>query len=313
MNNRNNVLSYSLTLLFKLSLSPIKVITFGFQHSKVKLYTFSTMEFEKEYHTLCVSLNEFDIEAIYHLFKSATSNLHRIQLVEELAGTYQCLADFLKKPSTLRQQEQLRPRKSSHRCLLALSIAGELFQRNALGEGTNSCNQSIYFGDGESLALAYGNRSRFFYNMKNETNCLYSLRDIQLALDTGNYPKNIEYELRERQGDCWLKMRDKRQAIVCYSLARDLLVNRPIDDPTKLAAILSKLGKFSNTNVDINESAISDIKWIEGKLMEKRVKVPKLSGLTNPLIPSATTAVKLCHIPGKGRGLVATEDLRIGK
>lgn len=59
----------------------------------------------------------------------------------------------------------------------------------------------ILLGEGDSLALAYSNRSLVLYESRK---WLEALRDIQLALD---HQKNLEFKLRKRQGDCWMELK----------------------------------------------------------------------------------------------------------
>ena len=127
-----------------------------------------------------------------------------------------------------------------------------------------------------------------------------------------NYPKHLEYKLRGRQGNCWFLLKEKKLAIASYKLAKDLLIAYPIEDLTKLEDISSKLNKFGIPIDSVGDIMIDDIKLIEQKILEERRVPPNLNKERHPEIPSISSAIKLTDIAGKGRGFVATENLKPG-
>lgn len=180
------------------------------------------------------------------------------------------------------------------------------YQKKQNSNALLSYNQSLFVGEGEALSLAYANRSAVFHDM---ADWLHSLRDIQLAIDHG-YPKRLEHKLRERQGNCWLKLGNVKQAYISFIQARDLLISSVDTDQGKLAGIMSKLKDLGDVNGQVSETLSA--KEIERHVMETRRQPPPLNKPRNNLLPSASTSVDLVDRSGRGRCLVATEDLEIG-
>ena len=265
------------------------------------------MDFDSEFANMCAKLGEFKTQVIRRMFMTADSDADRIVMIAGMAREYDCLSMLLEKSYASHQLEQLKPLKATTLSSENRAKGNHSFQNKLYFDAISFYNQSILSGEGESLALGYANRSVAFFDTGD---WLYSLRDIQMALDN-NYPKKLQYKLRERQANCWFLLKDKKQSMISYMLARDLLIAHPIEDQTRMANIVAKLNKFSDTKVDIGDS-MTNIKWIEQEVMKKRDMPPILHKSGNPMMPSASSAVKLINIPGRGRCLIATEDLQLG-
>ena len=248
-----------------------------------------------------------EVEIIFRNFKSANSDRSRIQLVEELSQKYPSVNAFVKRSYSLHDKELAKPLKNPTLSADSRNKGSGFYRKKLFTQAILHFNQSILSGEGESLALGYANRSVAFFDTGN---WLHSLRDIQMALDN-NYPKKLQYKLRERQANCWFLLEDKKQAVISYMLARDLLIAHPIEDQTRIANIVAKLNKLNDTKVDVGDS-MTDIKWLEHEIMKKRNVPPVLNGETNPSIPCASSAVQIGSATGKGRCLQATKDIKIG-
>ena len=267
-----------------------------------------SMDFDSEFLKVTVELGVLNMVNINRVIKMMESNTERILMIAEICNKYPCLSSLLKQSYSLHQQEIAKPLKTATLSDTYRLNGNDFYKKKLKTQAMGSYNQSIQVGEGEHLALAYANRSAVLYT-NNEW--LYSLRDIQLALDN-NYPKHIEYKLRERQGNCWFLLKEKKLAIASYRLAKNLLISYPIEDTTKLNNISTKLSKFEVVD-DSVENVIGDVKLIEEKIKEQRRVPPKLYGESkNRFFQCASSAVELSEIPGKGRGLIATEDIELG-
>ena len=83
--------------------------------------------------------------------------------------------------------------------------------------------QSITYApeNGPELSLAFANRSACLYHNKNYEKCL---QDIKLALNY-RYPKNLEYKLLQRKGQCLTKLKrfnEAEEALIEANKALDL-------------------------------------------------------------------------------------------
>lgn len=268
---------------------------------------FPVMDFKTNFQELCIDIGEANRKSVLKSVSSASSDRERIELVAKLAELYGVCSPLLLNLGSVNKEELEKPRKISAQSHDYRLKGNDLYKEKLYPQANYLYTQSILLGEGESLALSFANRSVIFYETGDY---LHSLRDIQLAIDH-NYPKNLEYKLRERQGNCWLKLKDKKQAVISFSLTRDLLVAYPIPDSSKLSNVMSRLNQLGNPLVDV-ENLVIDVESIEEKIASKRRVPPQIHANANPLIPCASTCVKLSYISGKGRGLIATEDLKPG-
>lgn len=269
------------------------------------------MDFDQQFMKLCLENREvFSNKAIENQFKTLENNKARIEAVHEMAKRHPCLSSFFERTRSLHQKELVKPLKSSILSEDLRAKGNNFSKRKETSRATSSYNQSIFWAEGESLALAYADRSLFFYETGD---WLHSLRDVEFAL-VNNYPKHLEYELRDRQGDCWSKLNQKQLAINSYCLARDSINTHQVNDPSKLENVLAKLRKLGPIDVHTRDP-IDSISLIEKMIKEKRNVIPTLFGDQNPLNPSASTVVRIhdeMALPNRGRCLTAAQDLKPG-
>lgn len=269
-------------------------------HSKLK------MNFESHFAKIISNLtqNRMDLAAIDKTFHSCSNNSDRIQIVLEMDKTTNALQ--LQYAIYLHQQEIRKPQKSNQLSTSIRSEGNTLYHRKQSSRALLCYNNSILVGEGVSLALAYGNRSAVLYDMKHWH---HSLRDIQLALDQG-YPKELEYKLRERQGNCLLKINNTSQAFISFSQAKDLLTSSS-EHPGKLAAIEKKLKKLEPIG-NISSMKLEDIEKSIIQFDEVRKATPDKIRGTNPLLPCASEFIELAQFQNRGRSLIATQELDPG-
>lgn len=263
------------------------------------------MDIDSLFQQICCDLksNGTDIRDISDKFRSCSSDLQRVRLVLQLQEVTARLEESLERA----RLETSKPGKDENLSTSHRVEGNNYYQKKLNSKAISSYNQSLLVGDGESLALAYANRSAAFHDT---ADWFHSLRDIELALYHG-YPKHLEHKLRERQGHCWLKLGNTNQALISYSRARDLLVSSDKIQPDKLASITSKLSHLGDMMIEVSQSI--EIEAIEQEIIKKRRSAPQLNRERNHLLPSASTSVQLTETLGRGRCLVATEDLKPGK
>lgn len=262
------------------------------------------MDFDNLFTQICHDLGKTGgISEISARFSTCSTDAQRISFVLAMNTVQSCLQEQV----NLAKQEISTPCKS-HSLSTSHRVEGNNhYQKKLNWKAISSYNRSLLVGEGESLALAYANRSAVFHHM---SDWLHSLRDIQLALDQG-YPKHLEHKLRERQGNCWQELGHNTQAIISFNLAKDLLESTAQQD--KLISIMSKIDKLVDvSHIGVTKS-MSNAMSIEQEIIKKRRLAPELNRDTNILLPAASTSIELTDSANRGRCLVATEDLHIGK
>lgn len=263
------------------------------------------MDIDSLFEQICVDLKtNGTVRKSSDKFRACSSDPQRVSLV---LGMKEVTAR-LKESLQLAQQEISKSGKSQNLSTCLRLEGNSHYQKKQNFKAISSYNQSLVVGEGESLALAFANRSAVFHDTGD---WLHSLRDIQLALDLG-YPKHLEHKLRERQGHCWSKLGDSSLAFSSYNLARNLLASSENgQQPDKLASIVSKLTKLGDVKIEVNQ--ITNVKSIEEMIIGQRRLAPELNRERNPLLPCASASIELSDSFGRGRCLVATEDLKPGK
>ena len=265
----------------------------------------SRMDFDTLFNQICSDLGKNgDVKEISSQFSSCATDCERISFVLGLEKVKAALQERI----TITKQEISRNGKSqdlstSHR------IEGNAYYKKKLNsKALNSYNRSLLVGEGEAVALAYANRSAVFYDT---ADWLHSLRDIQLAFDQG-YPRHLEHKLRERQGNCWLKLGNASRAFLSFSTAKDLLNSSSSESPPqdKISSIVAKLENLGDVIFEVTESM--NVKRIEQDVIKTRRSAPELNRARNNLLPCASTSIELADSPGRGRCLIATEDLKLG-
>ena len=85
--------------------------------------------------------------------------------------------------------------------------------------------QSIVYApeNGPELSLAFANRSACLYHNGNYEKCI---QDIKLALNN-RYPKNLEYKLLQRKGQCLTKLKRFNEAEEAFIDANKALDSAP--------------------------------------------------------------------------------------
>jgi SET and MYND domain-containing protein len=272
------------------------------------------MDFESLFTQICHDLEKSgDVKEISTRFSTCSTDAQRISFVLALDSVR---ARF-QEPLSLAKRAISTPSKSQQLSTSHRVEGNNYYQKKLNWKAISSYNRSLLVGEGEALALAYANRSAVFHDT---SDWLHSLRDIQLAFDHG-YPEHLEYKLRERQGNCWLQLGHVRQAFISFNLARNLLLvtttNAQQSHKDKLISINSKivkLGDDANPTIGVSESNESAAAAsIERQIIKKRRTAPDLNRDSNALLPAASTSIELTDSDDRGRCLVATEDIQIGK
>lgn len=270
------------------------------------------MDFESLFTQICHDLEKSgDVKEISTRFSTCSTDAQRISFVLALDSVR---ARF-QEPLSLAKRAISTPSKSQQLSTSHRVEGNNYYQKKLNWKAISSYNRSLLVGEGEALALAYANRSAVFHDT---SDWLHSLRDIQLAFDHG-YPEHLEYKLRERQGNCWLQLGHVRQAFISFNLARNLLLVTTTNAQShkdKLISINSKivkLGDDANPTIGVSESNESAAASIERQIIKKRRTAPDLNRDSNALLPAASTSIELTDSDDRGRCLVATEDIQIGK
>ncbi|XP_057367803.1 SET and MYND domain-containing protein 4-like [Daphnia carinata] len=261
------------------------------------------MDFDNLFTQICHDLEEAGgVSEMSARFSTCTSDAQRISFI--MATT--AVGKRLQEPLELAKQEMCSPPKCQSLSASHRAEGNNHYQKKLNWKAISSYNRSVMVGEGESLALAYANRSAVFHDM---SDWLHSLRDIQLALDQG-YPKHLEHKLRERQGNCWQELGHVTQAFKSFNLAKELLASAGQQHKDKLISITSKIRKLGDV-MEVTE-CMSNATSIEQEIIKKRRLAPELNRDRNILLPAASTSIELTDSVDRGRCLVATEDIHIG-
>lgn len=261
------------------------------------------MDFDNLFTQICQDLQETgEVIEMSARFSTCSSDAQRISFILATNTVKKCLQE----PLSLAKQEMSAPCKSQSLSASHRAEGNNYYQKKLNWKAISSYNRSLLVGEGESLALAYANRSAVFHDM---ADWLHSLRDIQLALDQG-YPKHLEHKLRERQGNCWQELGHVTRAFKSFNLAKELLASAGQQHKDKLISITSKIRKLGDV-MEVTES-MSNATSIEQEIIKKRRLAPELNRDRNILLPSASTSIELTDSVDRGRCLVATEDIHIG-
>lgn len=262
------------------------------------------MDFDNLFTQICQDLQETgEVIEMSARFSTCSSDAQRISFILATNTVKKCLQE----PLSLAKQEMSAPCKSQSLSASHRAEGNNYYQKKLNWKAISSYNRSLLVGEGESLALAYANRSAVFHDM---ADWLHSLRDIQLALDQG-YPKHLEHKLRERQGNCWQELGHVTRAFKSFNLAKELLASAGQQHKDKLISITSKIRKLGDV-MEVTES-MSNATSIEQEIIKKRRLAPELNRDRNILLPSASTSIELTDSVDRGRCLVATEDIHIGR
>ena len=259
------------------------------------------MDFNSIFSKLCSNLEkEGKVKEISSQFSTCADNTQRVVFALNLAGPH------LKNQLNSIQESRISPSKCQKLAVSHREDGNRFYGKKLIMEAMQSYNLSILVAaPGEqSLALAYANRSAVLYDLGDWLHCL---RDIQLALGTGCYPRHLEHKLHERQGNCWLQLGDRCLALDSFTRA----INSPSIPEDKSSIISSKLDQLSVGGGLVEEQP--SIESIEGLIFaQSRPPLPELNRPRNPLLPCASLSVRMVQSVDKGRCLVATEALEPG-
>ncbi|TRY69069.1 hypothetical protein TCAL_11285 [Tigriopus californicus] len=155
---------------------------------------------------------------------------------------------------------------------------------------------------GPELSLAFGNRSAALYHLGRYQDCL---QDIELALKH-RYPKNLEFKLHQRRGQCFVKLGEFDPAKAAFDLAIQALDLIPKLTPEKRDSLSRDIQALSVESVSISKSQTSLPEAWPGS-------IPPTFEPTNPDLPGATSSLSVKRDPEKGRFVVADEEVAVGQ
>jgi len=202
-------------------------------------------------------------------------NINIIKLTDTLNGQYQWLKEYSTTHSGF--EPVVVESKTAVYAIGLRNLGNEKFRKALYDEAlilyTKSAAHAI---DGsEELALAYANRSAVLFRMCKYMQCLL---DINRALE-GKYPETLKHKLHARKKQCLIEIRQTSENT-------NNLTSLIATDTTELITM---------TNSD------DDIEWRD------------FCNFENPLIPNASSKIKVEYDEKWGRHMVATEDIEPGE
>ncbi|XP_076450362.1 protein-lysine N-methyltransferase SMYD4-like [Babylonia areolata] len=228
------------------------------------------------------------------------TNTERVQVV---LGVEEVLPHI--NPSILRQGKSLERAQS-------LRTAGNQHFKAARYDQALACySQAVCFApqrstpsqDSTMLALCFGNRSAALFHLKQFRSCL---KDIDNALQAGIPPTSL-HKLLDRRGKCCLFLKHKAQAIAAFEEAKHALLNDcSLQDKTRQDMVCLTdqfIAKCRSLPDSVEESEEEDM---------IHEPTPKLTAASSHIL-SAADCVVLKEEAGRGRGLYAQRDIKIGE
>ncbi len=287
--------------------------------------------FESYYHNIVASVqNKGEVHSISKVFGQLATDEERVRFVLEnrhLTGamTFHWWKDYNFAQKDRSESQRLR------------NLGNQVYQKNKLNEALDFYNQSICLAphppppnsflmhpadpgvheDGfthEELALGYANRSAVLFQLKEYELCI---RDITRAFDNC-YPNNLMYKLFERKARCLKALKEWARALEAMKSAEMWMKYSTLSE-TKSSSFkkdITKQVEFLEEKVAALHISDFAAKDDHRKTMLAPVKVlimPEVKGSLSKEVPCVRDDVKLCYSEGRGRYLVATDDIPPGK
>ncbi|KAL8624076.1 hypothetical protein ACOMHN_019498 [Nucella lapillus] len=241
-------------------------------------------------------------EAIARLGKCQT-NVERLRVV---LSTEEALCrltpDIAREEKSVDRAESLRSAGNEHfKCARydrALSCYSDAV-RYAPHPAHDSSDSSV-------LALSLGNRSAALFHLKKFHSCL---ADIDNALEAG-FPPTSLHKLLDRRGKSCLVLKQKRAATEAFQQAREaLLTQSTLQDKSRqdMVRLTDQFIAKCQTLPEMGEN--SGAESVENMVHEP---VPKLKEASSEILSAAEFLV-LKEEEGRGRGLYAKRDIKIGE
>ena len=253
-------------------------------------------DFNALFTEICSNLERSgNVKEISTLFSKCRNDRERVRFVLGLKEVDDALSNVKRDVPCGKSQEIAAVHRSE---------GNAYFQKKDNCRALESYNRSVLVAKGESLALAFANRSAVFFDTQDWLHCL---RDIQLAFEEG-YPKQLEYKLHERQGKCLLKLNQNKEALASFKRAKECLIDNQNDKFKELTKKIESL----EVEHEASKTAPVSVKSIETEIEDARRKPLPLNGERNPHMPSASRSVRLLRTSERGRCLIAAENLEPG-
>ena len=176
------------------------------------------------------------------------------------------------------------------------------FQHGNTGESLKLYSQSIICSPevGPELSLAFGNRSAALYRLDQFQ---ASLTDIILALKY-KFPKNLEYKIQQRKGQCHTKLGEHSEAREAFLKAMEMLDLAPKLTREKKESLLRDIQSLMAESERLSQS--------ENPQPLPRDVPPNLD--ENLDLPGAATFLTLKSEPGaRGRHVTTEKDITAGE
>ncbi len=157
---------------------------------------------------------------------------------------------------------------------------------------------------GPELCLGFGNRSASLYHSGHYEDCL---QDIDLALNN-RYPKNLEYKLYQRRGQCQTKLGNFAEAKVAFEAAIEALEKVPKLTAEKKESMIKDIhalmteAKTSSERKDEIES--------QPQPQPEAPTVPTYG--PNNALPGGSSCLEVKTTTSKGRHVVTQKSVKVG-
>jgi len=299
-----------------------------------------TNTFESFYHGVCSELqSKGEVHAVSKIFSHFTRDEDRMKFVLEkgFASSLQW-KDFNFQAKERVESQRLR------------NLGNQVYQKNRLQEALDLYTQSICLaphppppnsfvfqnmggdgggggggdgGDGhqyEELALGFANRSAVLFQMKEYELCI---RDITRAFDN-SYPNNLMYKLFERKARCLKALKEFPRALEAmksaemwmkYSTLNETKSSSFKKDVAKQIEFLDEkvaamaISEFQNTS-DVRKNAAGPLHNVD---LPPEAAPAAFNLQVGAEVPCVTSKVGLEYREGRGRLLIAKEDIPPGE
>jgi len=267
------------------------------------------MDFESFFSNVCKDFEKNrKVKETSDRFILCATNVQKVSFVSNLKVVQAQLKDIT---TALKTSTPIA--KSKDLSIKARSQGNEWFKKKQWSKALKCYSKSILLAPtdcGVELSLAFANRSATLSTLEHWMHCI---RDIELAFAKG-YPQDLHHKLFERKGNCWLKLEDTKQALKSFKQAKECLQYSNSDSlqllklEKNLSVKMESLAKATDSNNAIEIS----MAMIEKQIEKTKKDAPKLDTKTNPLLACASSSVQIAYSEGKGRHLIATDDLKPG-
>lgn len=282
----------------------------------------SQYDFETFYHAVCADLQtKNEVQSMSKQFSLLGDDYERIKFIMEKNLMNNTLwKDFNFSPKDRSESQKLR------------NLGNQVYQKNRLSEALEHYSQSICLAPHplppntylnhpqdqeetytyEELALGYANRSAVLFQMKEYELCI---RDITRAFNY-SYPNNLMYKLFERKSRCQRAMKDYARALESMKEAEMWMKYSTLSE-TKSVSFKKDIAKqieFLTEKVNaMTMDEIENMKNFGPQVSGCLAKPPPTLSDPNPILPCATSHVKIKYHPDKGRYLVTEKDVAPGE